>query len=259
MTFRKLSHYKCLSCLKVHLYKVINRYFFLNWKYKFVDPTGFWYCGLGCQRHFVENVCISPGTPWPHNMWSVASTVSGPSSSTFNVWDCKSDPYLAFYVEEGHQWCGELLWKWCWYISLLEVLTTYYTFVLLLLLNLCLLPFLTCLLLLISSFSHFYFFLLLFAPPPPSPIFPFPSLQFCLSANILFSMFLPWCWRAVPPLSTAKMIMCELLPSRLNYVCICIICRYSWDSESFGYCYHIVGLLPGDRPVHKFHVDQGKP
>lgn len=162
MTFRKLSHYRCLSCLKVHLYKVINRYFFLNWKYKFVDPTGFWYCGLGCQRYFVENVCSSPGTPWPHNMWSVASTVSGPSSSAFSVWDCKSDPYLVFYVEEGHQWCGKLLWKWCWYISLPEVLTTYYNFVPLLLLNLCLILFLTCLLLLISSFSHFYFF--------PSPV-----------------------------------------------------------------------------------------
>jgi len=42
-------------------------------------------------------------------MWDVASTVSGPSSSAFNVSDFKSDPHLAFYVEERHQWCGELV------------------------------------------------------------------------------------------------------------------------------------------------------
>jgi len=185
MTF---SHYRCLSCLEVHLCKVINWYFFLNWKYKFVDHTGFWYCGLGCQRYFVENVCSCPGTPWPYNMWSVASTVSGPSSSAFSVWDCKSDSHLAFYVEEGHQWCGELLWRWCWYISL----TIYYNFILLLLLNLCFLLFLTCLLLLISSFSHFYFFsfscLHLLLPLHPQ-FLPFPLLNFVFLHIFCFSCF----------------------------------------------------------------------
>jgi len=43
MMFRRLSHYRCLSCLEVHLYKFINRYFFLNWKYKFVDPHRLFY------------------------------------------------------------------------------------------------------------------------------------------------------------------------------------------------------------------------
>ena len=122
-------------------------------------------------------------------MWSVASTVSGPSSSAFNVSDCKYDPHLAFYVKERHQWCGELLWKWCWYISLLEVLTTYYNFVLLLLLllllNLWLLLFLTCLLLLISSFSHFYFF--------PSPVCtsssPIPNFSLSFSSILSFCTY----------------------------------------------------------------------
>jgi hypothetical protein len=67
MIFRMLSHYSCLSCLKVHLYW----HFYLNFKYKFVDLTGFWYCGLKCQKYLVENVCSSPVTPYPYNMWRV--------------------------------------------------------------------------------------------------------------------------------------------------------------------------------------------
>lgn len=160
-------------------------------------------------------------------MWSVASTVSGPSSSAFNVSIENLIHILLFMwkkgisgVESFFESDADILV--CWKFWLYTITSSSFSsfssstsvFYCSSLASSCLFP----------HSLIFTFFLLPFAPPP-SPISPFLSLQFCLSAHILFSMFFLWCWRAVPPPSRAVMIPCELLPSRLNYVCIPITRR----------------------------------